>query len=481
MKFYNIIYSAAAVLLLSTGCKKWLDVQPGTTISEKNQFGSEAGFKDAMLGVYIKMADAKTYGRNTTYGFLDVAGQCYTIPTSSETYSPMQKLNYLDQKVRPFIDSIWYDMYANIGNVNQILSNLASTNIQFTGRYKNQLLGEALAMRAFLHFDLLRMFGPPPAANPNAQSIPYVTIFKVKVFPSLTVNQVIDSCLKDLTEAEKLLAEDKTIVRAYDIEDPYKSFTRHHINYYAVKGLQARIHLYRGNKPAALAAAMEVINHQPENFPFVKPNEVNAAMNKDYTFAQEHLFAVFVSNLKALSDQYFMGNAQGGNAIFPLTDANRGVVYEISNGGSTDLRYNNLFYAQGAAWATNKYSQINIVHTNSAMDYLRTLIPLIRVSEIFYIAAEASATPDEGVAFLNTIRLNRGLSALPLGQTETTLHNELRKEYKKECYAEGQNFFYFKRRNLERINTLTSTGTVLVPTNGYQFPIPDIEIEYGDY
>ncbi len=211
------------------------------------------------------------------------------------------------------------------------------------------------------------------------------------------MNQVIDSCLKDLSEAEKLLAEDKTIVRAYNLDDPYKSFTRHHMNYYAVKGLQARIHLYRGNKAAALAAAMEVINNQPNNFPFVKPNEVNAAINKDYTFAQEHLFAVFVSNLKALSDQHFMGNAQGGNAIFPLTDANRGVVYEISNGGSTDLRYNNLFYAQGAAWATNKYSQLNIMHTNPETDYLRTLIPLIRVSEVFYIAAEASATPDEGV------------------------------------------------------------------------------------
>lgn len=482
MKINHIIYTATiALLLLGTGCKKWLDVQPGTVISEKNQFGSEAGFKDAMLGVYIKLSDARTYGRNTTFGFLDVIGQCYNIATANETYAQAVKLNYMDQKTRPFVDSIWYDMYANIGNVNQILSNLESSTVQFSGRYKNQLRGEALAMRAFLHFDLLRMFGTAPAVNANAKAIPYVTIFKVQIFPALTVNQVMDSCLKDLAAAEALLAEDKTIIRAYSNEDPYKSFTRHHMNYYAVKGLQARINLYRGNKPAALAAAMEVIGNQPANFPFTKPADITTTYNKDYTFAQEHLFAVFVSSLKAASDQHFLGTAQGGPAIFPLTDSHRGVLYEISAGGSTDLRYSNLFAPAGSAYATTKYSQINIIHTNSEMDYLRTLIPLIRVSEMFYIAAEASATPEEGTVFLNTIRTNRGLPALPLNQTEANLNNELRKEIKKECYAEGQNFFYFKRRNLPEINTLTATGKLIVPANAYQFPIPDAEIEYGDY
>lgn len=476
MKLNHIIFAATAMLMFATGCKKWLDVQPGTTISEKNQFANESGFKDAMLGVYIKMADQRTYGRNTTYGFLDVLGQCYS--TTSDSYTQALKLNYMDQKTRPFVDSIWYDMYANIGNVNQILSNLSTTGVQFTGRYKNQIKGEALAMRAFLHFDLLRMFGKAPVVDPNAKAIPYVTIFKVQVFPPLSVNQVMDSCLKDLAEAETLLAEDKRIIRAYFADDLYKSFTRHHMNYYAVKGLQARILLYKGDKPAALAAAMEVINNQPANFPFAKAADVNAVFNKDYTFAQEHLFALFVSNLKALSDQYFMGTSTGSNATFPITDAQKNVIYETS---STDLRSINLFGATGTAFATTKYSQINIVHNNPETDYLRTVVPLIRVSEIFYIAAEASPNPSDGVVFLNTIRTNRGLPLLSTTQTEDNLNNELRKEMKKECYAEGQNFFYFKRRNLPKINTLTSTGTVVVPVNGYQFPIPDAEIEYGDY
>lgn len=483
MKFNHIIYTGAiALLCLSAGCNKWLDVQPGTTISEKNQFNSESGFKDAMLGVYIKLADARTYGRNTTYGFLDVLGQCYNISTSSESYAQAVKYNYLDLKTRPFIDSIWYDMYANIGNVNQILSNLASTTVEFSGRYKNQIKGEALAMRAFLHFDLLRIFGNSPAANAEAKSIPYVTIFKVKIFPPLTVNQVIDSCLRDLEEAEKLLAEDKRIVRAYDTEDPYRSFTRHHMNYYAVKGLQARIHLYRGNKPAALAAAMEVINNQPGNFPWARVADVTATYNRDYTFAQEHLFAVFVSSLKSYSDQYFLGTAQGGPATFPLTSAQRDVVYETSSGGASDLRLNNLFSNAGSAMATIKYSQRDIIITSSEGDYLRTLIPLIRLSEIFYIAAEASASPSDGVAFLNTVRQNRGLAALSTNQTETSLDNELRKEIKKECYAEGQNFFYFKRKNLQKINTMSSaTSTVTLPLNAYLLPLPDAEVEYGNY
>ncbi|QEC43947.1 RagB/SusD family nutrient uptake outer membrane protein [Pseudobacter ginsenosidimutans] len=481
MKLNKIIYTVTALsLMLITGCNKWLDVQPETTISERDQFATESGFKDAMLGVYVKLSDARTYGRNLTFGFMDVVGQCYNINTADANYAQAVKLNFLDPSARKYVDSIWQDMYANIGNVNQILSHLDSTNIKFSGRYKNQLKGEALAMRAFLHFDLLRMFGTSPALNPEAKSIPYVTLFKVKVFPALTVKEVMEKCLADLAIAEGLLAEDKSIVKTYDLADPYRSFTRHHMNFWAVKGLQARIHLYKGDKPAALTAAREVISNQATHFPFVTLPQASTTYNRDYTYANEHLFAVFINNLKSLSDAHFLGNIQGGPAILPLTETHLKTMYETAAGNSTDIRYNYLFGATGSAWATMKYSQFNIVSNNPESDYLRTHIPLIRISEIYYIAAEAAPTPEEGTAYLNVIRQARGISQLPLNQTVTTLDNELRKEIKKECYAEGQNFYYFKRKNAGKITTIANGSLTVVPAN-YLLPIPEVEKEYGDY
>ncbi|WP_127127754.1 RagB/SusD family nutrient uptake outer membrane protein [Pseudoflavitalea rhizosphaerae] len=481
MKLNKIIYTVTAIsLLIATGCNKWLDVQPETTISERDQFATESGFKDAMLGVYIKLSDAKTYGRNLTFGFLDVAGQCYNINTSDANYAQAVKLNFLDPSARKYADSIWQDMYANIGNINQILTHLDSNNIRFSGRYKNQLKGEALAMRAFLHFDLLRLFGMSPAANAEAKAIPYVTLFKVKVFPVLTVNEVIEKCLADLAIAEGLLAEDKSLVKNYDLADPYKSFTRHHMNYWAVKGLQARINLYKGDKPAALAAALEVINNQAANFPFVTLSQASATYNRDYTYANEHLFAVFINNLQALSESHFLGNIQGGPATLPLTETHLKNLYETAAGNSTDIRYNYLFSATGSAWATMKYSQFNIVSSSPESDYLRKNIPLIRVSEMYYIAAEAAPTPEEGTTYLNIIRQARGLTQLSLSQTATTLDTELRKEIKKECYAEGQNFYYFKRKNGTRIITIANGNLATTPAS-YVLPIPEVEKEYGDY
>ncbi|MEI3419970.1 MAG: hypothetical protein V8R91_02295 [Butyricimonas faecihominis] len=38
---------------------------------------------------------------------------------------------------------------------------------------KKVLTGEALALRAFLHLDMLRLFGPVYVKDPSAEAIPY--------------------------------------------------------------------------------------------------------------------------------------------------------------------------------------------------------------------------------------------------------------------------------------------------------------------
>ena len=114
----------------------------------------------------------------------------------------------------------------------------------------------------------LRMFGPAPVVDGSRKSIAYVTSFGKKIYPLLSVDAVLDSCLADLTAAEELLAIDKEVRKDFPTE-PYLSFTRNHMNYWAVKGLQARIYLYRGNKSSALSAAQQVISNASTQFPFV--------------------------------------------------------------------------------------------------------------------------------------------------------------------------------------------------------------------
>ena len=74
--------------------------------------------------------------------------------------------------------------------------------------------------------------------------------------------------------------------------------------------------------------------------------------------------------------------------------------------------------------------------------------PLLRISEMYYIAAETEMDPNLALGYLNTVRFNRGLADLQPG---TDINAELLKEYQKEFFGEGQLFFYYKRTNTQVI------------------------------
>ena len=61
----NVLIIGLVLLLGTMGCSDWLDVKPRTEIEQEVMFSSEDGFKTALNGVYILLADASLYGKNT--------------------------------------------------------------------------------------------------------------------------------------------------------------------------------------------------------------------------------------------------------------------------------------------------------------------------------------------------------------------------------------------------------------------------------
>ena len=52
-----------------TSCNDWLDVTPSTEVDRNELFSNEAGFADAMAGVYNTLTTDSLYGKNLTcYG-----------------------------------------------------------------------------------------------------------------------------------------------------------------------------------------------------------------------------------------------------------------------------------------------------------------------------------------------------------------------------------------------------------------------------
>lgn len=453
--------------LSGTSCSKWLDVKPKTEVSEIDMFENEQGFKDAMTGVYTQMASSNLYGKEFTMGLMDVLAQNYDIYLNTHSYYQAANYNYLGLTVRPRIDAFWNFSYKAIANLNNLLKQIDEKKNLFSGINYQIIRGEALALRAFLHFDLLRAFGPVPVNNMDAEAIPYRKEFNMNVNPSLSLQQVTNECLNDLDEAGKLLSVDKNVY--YGHSDVYRSYTRNHMNYWAVTGLMARIYLYRAEKDLAYKKAKEVIDGKI--FPFITPSSIGSNSAPDRTFATEHLFAVYVANLRDINDELFRSSV---DINWLLTNTNSFINrrYEIMSGGSTDYRYLNLWKTDGATAIKYpaKYRMDDINNTTNTVKR----VPLIRLSEMYYICAEASGNKDEKIDLLNEVRTNRGLRLLSKNLTEKAVEDEIFKEYKKEFYQEGQLFYYYKRKNRLNIDGYGSDADSKI----YVLPLPNDEIEF---
>ncbi|MFB6454642.1 RagB/SusD family nutrient uptake outer membrane protein [Chitinophaga sp. Hz27] len=471
MKRNNLVFLfLSLVVITGSSCKKWLDVSPKTQVRESEMLSSSQGYKDALTGVYLAMGSSNLYGWKLTMGPVDLLGQRYTTVASSTAVEYMfQTYNFTDPNVINSMASVWSEMYGAIGNVNNILTNIDASKGLFNGNSYNQVKGEALALRALMHFDLLRLFGSSPAVDQSKLAIPYVKQFKVQATDMSSIKQVLDLCLADLTDAAALLAADKTI-REDVADDQFQTYTRNHLNYWACKGLEARIRLYAGDKVGALAAAQEVINNT-SLFPWVIPANATTTYDRDRIFARELLFALYDYDLKTTNDSYFKSANVSSTPTYSITTKALGTLFETSAGGSSDLRYLNQFAPVVTTNCTARYYQDNMVS-----NYMKNQIPIIRLSEVYYIAAECSGVP-AGVDYLNAVRTHRGLTALPANISAINFTTEITKEYKKEFYAEGQLFYYFKRLNAAKVDG----STVAMSDARYTFPLPADEVQYGNH
>jgi hypothetical protein len=363
-------------------------------------------------------------------------------------------------------------MYANIAQTNYILKNIDDKKSIFAADNYSIIKGEALALRAFLHFDLLRLYAPAPKSDANATAIPYMTAFTVTPQARLKVSEVIALCEKDLKEAEALLKVYPQMTNPGGNDD-FLAFRKNRMNYWAVKALLARLYLYNNDKVHALPYAKEVI--ASNNFRFITAGELTtSAKDLDRTFTPEHIFAIYVSKLKDPVSSYFM-MATGDKLYkkFTVTDERRKAVFETTSGGSTDIRYvsNSLWSVSNGIIFPGKLWQID-----ENREELKKRIPVISLSEMYYIAAESEPTPAEGLKWLNKVRSARNIAELPAGLDAATLQHEIFKEYRRDFICLGQLFFYYKRLNLAKIEGALN-GTI--NNTQYVLPLPNQEIEFG--
>lgn len=464
MKKYIIVICLGFLILSS--CSDWLDVQPKTTVEEEEVFSRELGFKEALTGVYIKMASTGLYARNLSYGFLDVLGQRYS-PSNADLYQDPLWYTFPSTKTETYTTAIWSKMYNVIANVNNLLYYCDKNQDVFvTEHYYEIIKGEALALRAFLHFDLLRMFGPVYKDNKGAKRIAYRTVFNRDAKEMMPSSVVVDSIIQDLKRAEALLQDTDPLSFEFPVDedeekdmkgDRFLVYRHKRMNLYAVKAMLARVYLYAENKTEAQKYANEVIDSRLFSF---------GANTSDVQRSGEIIFSVYVDKF----DQQVKTEFTNPGSYYISNKDFLDELFDVARDGTNDFRIREgvSFDYSLNSYSSRKYKQDNVwVSTQGT-------VVLIRLAEMYYILAECAADADAAAAYLNTVREIRGVDAVSC--TEETRLAEIEKEYRKEFYGEGQLFFFYKRHAYQ---TFLHCPVKRMTEENYMFSWPENEILFG--
>lgn len=492
-KTIKILWMAITIFSIIS-CEDWLDVNASTELDRNELFKTEDGYGEALIGVYVGMCDASLYGRELTFDIVDMLGSYYNI--TSYNHVNWYKYNYGDPTnsfainyCTTYIDDIWNKIYAQIANINSLLEAIDGDKNVFSDDNYSLIKGEALGLRAYLHFDLVRLFGEAYSLGKDKECIPYVTRLSSLVNPLFTQDDAIEMILEDLKEAKKLLENDPmhlgtspssclaslpsgTYLSSDNI--PVWHNRRSRFNYYAAIATMVRVYLWKGDRGNALICAKEVIEDQESRFPWVLGQNLTYVgntsntryRNQDRSFATEHIFALNLTNLESLMDSYiYMGETGASTAQnrLEIEIDRRSAIYENY---TADLRYQYWFESYNGKFLLAKFYQNSVTAR-----YFQERLPLIRLSEMYYIAAECAATTSDGVDYLECVRQKRGLSsyALDRSMSPEQLETEIRKECQKEFWGEGQLWYYYKRKSYMVFSAYMTN------VNFFTFSRPDAE------
>lgn len=519
----NLVYLISALFcfsILITSCNDWLDVQPIDKSIEKNQFSTEAGVLSVLEGLYKGMATTTLYGGNLSQTTIDAMANRFFYESRSENASTtsaivmynFSQFNYTASSSEGTIQSIWSSMYNLAFRVNNYLNALEASSAPIAKDRKELITGEAYAIRAYLHFDLFRLFGPIYSnGNLDEEYIPYNTLipendhFEIDLiaYGNVTMRAYFEQLIKDIETAERLMKDNDPIVTDYAtavtqvLEDGaskhYQNRNRR-LNYYAVRALKARVLQYQGKIDEAATIAQEILDIEDLVW---TPSDVNTSVTNgyDYTYFYEVLFGLDNQAIYKNGTDYYQRTR--GQENYSTTSRVYNTIYSLENDNRTTMLEKGVSITDAAGnlgfmetYRFRRYCyEYDDAYKYPAGNFFQVLI---RKSELLYIVAESyieKGNYGDAVELLNDLldKRNVSLSYRLGGDNNTTLVNDkkslidfIRMEYYREFSSEGQVFFFSKRHALTDLLDGREGKIIDLdnPTKAYTFPIPKAEVNF---
>ncbi|WP_293935043.1 RagB/SusD family nutrient uptake outer membrane protein [Sphingobacterium sp. UBA6645] len=472
MKKKSIFIIALASISLFS-CKDFLDVKPTNSIDSGETITTLADAKVMTNGLLRSLVTTSYYGRNfMIYG--DAKGGDATIVSQGRGLDALYVFNH--SVTNNNYSGFWADGYNAILQANNIIQSIDDLVANGSTLDFNTYKGQALTLRALVHFDLVRLYGKTYTDDPASFGVPIVTE-KLKHDARLLRNSVADvykQILEDLKDAEALLPKTKT---------------NGYVNYYANKAIQARVYLTMGDFTNAFAAAEEVINSKVYSL-YSNSEWVGSWAAQ---FGKESIFEIAIAkdqgDLGSSSLGFYYLKSKQNNALGNFTASD----YYVNRLGedADDVRWGVITEDElERKAAVYKYvGGISQPFKGDGKDVFTAVnIKVIRLSEIYLIAAEAAlkkAGPDAAKAatYLNEIR--KRSPNLVAATAATVTEDMILNEKSKELYGEGQRYWDMIRNNKtitfndEHVGVSLQHRQKTINRSFYKtiLPIPQVEID----
>ncbi|CAM3986386.1 RagB/SusD domain-containing protein [Pedobacter westerhofensis] len=402
----NIVSTFVLLFFITfSSCKK-LDVSPSDAISTNNLVTTTDGLTNALNGAYSLFKDHVTFNGITDqnnmylrqfYQLSDFASDdivCGQVTTDPLYYSFSLDHSPSQSNTRYY----WYISYKIINGVNTVIDAVDKSGK--TDPVTNQLLGECYFLRAFCHFNLVRLFAKPYSLDANSPGIILRTSLSDPAKKARsTVKEVYDSVIADAEKGAGLMTRPRGVQYASQV---------------AAWSLLARLNLYKEDNAKAIEYATRVISSGKFS---LATKTTYPALFANAATSSETIFCIAFTAL----DDY---GKFGSIASMIYSDGNSGWGEEYASSSlrsamsahPEDVRWSYIVPLKDGSGAVQKKNGIEVYYISKfsfqgGLPNLSSPI-MFRIAELYLIRAEANAKMGATASALDDvdmIRKNRGL------------------------------------------------------------------------
>jgi len=484
MKFKTISSTilVAGALFLGSCSKNYLTRTPYNGLPLSTAIQSESDLLVATTGMYSQLRNTDLFGRTLPIKGDLMADNIFVTTANSGRYISMN--NYAFANTDAYALAVWQQGYVAIKYANTIINaKLSSTSANIS-----EYVGEAYAVRALMHFELVRNYAHPYTSAPTDPGVPIMTdtVFNQGALPSRsTVKDVYTQVIADLE-------------KAYSLCSVYRGTG--YFSKYAARALEARVYQNMGDWTNALATSLDVIKNSGwvllSSTAYANPSGSLGSSPGTSTYSPGGYWANPTVQSGSKNETLFevasdLANNNGFDQIGSIylqvggTYGDMMATDDLYNlYSSTDAR-KALCVRAPAGYRSGQGGNINLCYkySNASGSGDKDDTKVLRLADVILIAAEAYYNASDYTnanLYLNMVAQKRDPSFAGWSDTGTQVLEDILVERRKELAFEGSRFWDLVRlnRSFTKWGNQSPVKTVAVaPGNiALVFPVPVTEL-----